>query len=268
MKKIITSILAISVIFAMVLSMGVSAAPSLKNVEALATYSDPYSSSDAKNSYADDGDEQRLFDGSHPTADELDNFVATTEGATEWYSWNGWIGTPWGALTDAATGRSKAANEVEYVFTFSSAVDFKQMVIYASAGPAGNISLPLTYELYLSDDGETWGEKVADVAGEGDTGAASVNTKLQAKTTVALEKATTTKYVKLRMTSDAGNGWCFLSEVELYAEEEGIVVDPSSTEPTESSTGSSTKTGDSGYVAGAIIALITLAGVYAVKKAR
>ncbi len=77
---------------------------------------------------------------------------------------------------------------------------------YGTSVLGAGIAAPSTLEIYVSEDGTTWGDAVdGDVP---EDGGSSVNGSL------AIEAAAEGRYVQFRFTS---GGWAFVSEVEVYA---------------------------------------------------
>jgi hypothetical protein len=76
---------------------------------------------------------------------------------------------------------------------------------YGTVALQQGISAPMTIEIYVSDDGETWGAAVAGDVPENDE--TTVNGVCE------LEAGASGQYVQFRFTS---GGWAFISEVEVY----------------------------------------------------
>ena len=138
----------------------------------------------APEAYPDEG-EVTLTDGVIPADDALYS-------AVEWVGFNSndpdylgyhFITVDLGAKTDLA----------KFVFK------------YGTIALQQGISAPMTIEIYVSDDGETWGAAVAGDVPENDE--TTVNGVCE------LEAGASGQYVQFRFTS---GGWAFISEVEVY----------------------------------------------------
>ena len=138
----------------------------------------------APEAYPDEG-ECTLTDGVIPADDALYS-------AVEWVGFNSndpdylgyhFITVDLGAKTDLA----------KFVFK------------YGTVGLGQGISAPMTIEIYVSDDGQNWGDAVAgDVPDNDETVVNGV---------CELEAGASAQYVQFRFTS---GGWAFISEVEVY----------------------------------------------------
>jgi hypothetical protein len=135
-------------------------------------------------SYPDEG-EKSLTDGIYPADDALYS-------AVEWVGFNSndpdyegyhWITVDLGEKKDLA----------KYVFN------------YGTTALTAGLAAPFTIEIYVSDDGSTWGDAIAGDVPEDDTSCANGKT--------VLEAAASGRYVQFRFTS---GGWAHISEVEVY----------------------------------------------------
>ncbi|MDL2287656.1 discoidin domain-containing protein [Eubacteriales bacterium OttesenSCG-928-G02] len=150
----------------------------------------------------------------------------------------------------------------------TSVVIYGQEVVSPTGTPCYTITAPDYIKVFGSDDGENFTE-LGDITATKKEVAKGIETlgTPGVENVCTLYSYTFTgdfaaRYVRIEVAQKAN--WTSFSEIEVLQKE--TVIEIPSTE--ESSKGGSTPTGDSGYVAGAIIALITLAGVYVVKKAR
>ena len=135
-------------------------------------------------SYPDEG-EKSLTDGIYAADDALYS-------AVEWVGFNSndpdyegyhWITVDLGEKKDLA----------KYVFN------------YGTTALTAGLAAPFTIEIYVSDDGSTWGDAIAGDVPEDDTSCANGKT--------VLEAAASGRYVQFRFTS---SGWAHISEVEVY----------------------------------------------------
>ena len=76
---------------------------------------------------------------------------------------------------------------------------------YGTSALTAGIVAPATIEIFVSDDGETWGDRIGGDVPTDDT--SSVNGVYE------LEAGASGRYVQFRFTS---TGWAFVSEVEVY----------------------------------------------------
>ena len=81
----------------------------------------------------------------------------------------------------------------------------KYVLFYGTKALANGIGAPTGVEVYVSEDGETWGEAVGT--------ATPVNDETTVNESVVIEANATGRYVQFRFTS---NGWAFVSEIEVY----------------------------------------------------
>ena len=208
MKKLITLMLAVCLVFAMV---GIYAsAETLDGVEDLATYTVPDSTKYGQSWYIDAEGEYKLFDGVIPDTNTLD--AARDEAMKEdpdikdWYAWDGWI-----ALARSIAGDAYELNKsVNIDFRFEREVALKEMIFHTAAMAQGSVGNPTEYRIYVSEDGETYSKSpVATIAGSGEA-----NEPKLVETRLTLDEAVSTSYVRVVM--DAPVTWVFVSEVEIY----------------------------------------------------
>lgn len=191
--------------------------------------------------YRDGEGEEKLFDGIIPTTEDLDDAVeqAIAEEADEslrgWFQWKGWIG-----IHSTGTDAYKVNSAVDVNFAFTEEVNLKKLVVHCAAMVKGNVWIPSNYQIFLSNDGVVWEPTpIIEQPTEYNNGTAINNINAFDDTIIELEEAVTTQYFKL-----VANGvgcWWFCSEVEIFAEDDSlIIIEDSSDETTAESTAETT----------------------------
>ena len=140
-------------------------------------------------------------------------------------------------------------------------MDLAKFVIwYGTKALSNGIGAPTGVEIYVSEDGETWGEAVGS--------ATPANNEAVVNESAVVEAAATGRYVQFRFTS---GGWAFISEVEVYnAGDADVDTDVSTEESTDKEDDKEdTKPGDaSSMLVFALIAIVSLAGTAVIVKNR
>jgi hypothetical protein len=180
----------------------------------------------------------------------------------------------------------QAGGYAEVVLDLEEVVAISRINVVTSNLMNAGIAAPAEFKYFISEDNADWtevGVGTYDVDPTEKDGETNVNGNKMVNNSIDVEGSA--RYVKVQFKNLTGNAWMFLGEIQVFgadepgdeSSEEESSEEESSTAPAESSavasseedessTGGSTPTGDTGYVALAVVAVIALAGAVVIRK--